>query len=375
VRLSTKLVAIAASVLLLLPGTAACSRGGDSSSSSGGGTGDDRKAAAEVEKLLAGKVEFAKPTAPITPGSHKVAVVASGLASPGPSRAAKSVAEGLAKAGWTAAPAGDGKFTPTAQTQLIGKAVLDKVEGIILISITPAAVAAAVKSAQAANIPIVCILCGPGLPPGMVGVSYNSTIAGQAQAAYAVAKTKPGATIVVYQNAEFEDSRQQSQATAARIRQLCPTCKVEKPSLLLAEATQPNAPLFVNLLTSHPSGRLDAVVMPFDSPAGALANTASQLGRSDFSIIGFGGLAPFIDMVGTGKPPVAAADVLIPTPYIGWVAVDQMVRVLAKQPTWESNKLPVQLVNKNNYATFPANDVNAQPGFDYKATFASLWGK
>ena len=374
-RLPSKFIAVAASVLVL--GMAACSKSTDTPTPSGSASsGGDQQAAAatEVETLLAGKVDFPKPTASVTPGSHKIAVVAAGLASPGPSLAAKNVVEGIAKIGWTADAPGDGKFTPTTQAQLIGKAVLDKVDGIVLIAITPAAVAASVKAAQDANIPIVCILCGD-VPSGMVSVSNDPVAAGKAQAAYAVAKTKPGATIVVYQNTEFDASKQQSAAAAARVKELCPSCTVETPSLLLGEAVQPNAPIFVNLLNSHPTGKLDAVISPFDSPAGALTNTAAQLARTDISVIGHGGLAPFINMVGTGTPAMAKADVLISTPYFGWSAVDEMARLLAKAPTWNAAQMPVQLVTKDNFSKFPSDDVNAQPGFDFRAAFAKLWGK
>ena len=372
-RLSSKIIAVASSALLLA--TAACSRSTDNTTP-GGTSGEDQHAvaAAEVADLLAGNVTFPKPTESFDPGTHRIAIIASGLASPGPSLVAKTAAEAVAKIGWTADPAGDGKFTPTTQAQLIGKAVLDKVDGIILVSITPAAVAASIQAAQDAKIPIVCVLCGD-VPNGVVGVANDPVAAGKAQAAYAVAKTKPGATIVVYQNTEFDASRQQSAAAAARVKELCPSCTVETPSMLLTEATQPNAPIFVNLLNSHPVGKLDAVISPFDSPAGALTNTASQLGRTDISVIGHGGLAPFINMVGTGNPAMAKADVLISTPYFGWSAVDELARMLAGKPTWEASLMPVQLVDKDNFSKFPTDDLNAQVGFDFRAEFAKLWGK
>ena len=259
--------------------------------------------------------------------------------------------------------------------RLSKKLVLDKVDGIILIAITPDAVSASISAAKTANIPIVCALCGPDLPTGIINVTNDSAAAGRAQAAYAVSVTKPGSTIVVYQNTEFKASQQQTAETAKHAKELCPTCTIDTPSLLLAEASQPNAPIFTSLLTKYPEGKLGAVILPFDTPAGALSNTASGLGRSDFTVVGFGGLAPFIDMVGTGKPVVAKADVLISTPYYGWVSVDQLGRAMAKQTNWDSKGLPVSLVDKTTYSRYTAGSIFLEPTYDYKTELPKLWGK
>jgi ribose transport system substrate-binding protein len=365
--------ALIAAMLLL----AACGKGGDSSPEATGSAAaiTNEKAAAEVKTLLAGDVQFPMPTEPVSPGSHRVAVIASGLASPGPSVLADNAMEAVKKIGWTADPPGDGKFTPTTQAQLIEKAVLDKVDGIILVSITPSAVAAAVKAAGDAGIPVVCALCGPGLPAGMVGVGNDDKAAGRAQAVYAASVAKPGDTVVVYQNTEFKQSEAQMAEAAAAVRELCPKCKVKTPSLLLAQAMQPNAPIFTSLLNEYREGSLSSVVMPFDTPASVLANSAAQLGRHDFSVIGLGSLSPFVDMVGAGRPAVAKADVLISTPLYGWASVDELARKLAGKQPWGADKMPVALVDQKTYGNYKKGELFVLPKFDYKAKFTELWGK
>jgi ABC-type sugar transport system substrate-binding protein len=335
----------------------------------------NEKAAAEVKKLLAGDVEFPMPTEPVTPGTHRVAVITSGLASPGPSVLAQNTMEAIRRLGWTADKPGDGKFTPTTQAQLIEKAVLDRVDGIILVSITPSAVAAAVKSASDAKIPVVCALCGPGLPQGMVGVGNDGKAAGRAQAAYAASLAKPGDTVVVYQNTEFKQSEEQMAEAARALKEMCPDCKVETPSLLLAQAALPNAPIFTSLLNKYRQGSLSSVVMPFDTPASVLANSAAQLGRDDFAVIGLGALSPFVEMVGTGTPAVAKSDVLISTPFYGWASVDQLARMLAGKQPWTADTMPVALIDKSTYGNYTRGNFFVMPKFDYKAKFAELWGK
>lgn len=365
---------LVAAMLLLT----ACGGGDGESAQPGSGKAagvTNEKAAAEVKTLLAGDVEFPMPTEPVTPGTHRVAVITSGLASPGPSVLAQNTMDAIRKIGWTADKPGDGKFVPTTQAQLIEKAVLDKVDGIILVSITPSAVAAAVKSAADAKIPVVCALCGPGLPQGMTGVGNDGKAAGRAQAAYAASLAKAGDTVVVYQNTEFKQSEEQMAEAARAIKEMCPGCKVETPSLLLAQAAQPNAPIFTSLLNKYRQGSLSSVVMPFDTPASVLSNSAAQLGRDDFAVVGLGALSPFIDMVGAGQPAVAKADVLISTPLYGWASVDELARMLAGKQTWTADRMPVALIDKSTYGNYAKGNIFVLPKFDYKAKFAGLWGK
>ncbi|GLZ07546.1 hypothetical protein Acsp03_50120 [Actinomadura sp. NBRC 104412] len=365
---------LVAAVLLLT----ACGGGRAETRQSGSGDSagiSNEKAAAEVTKLLAGDVEFPMPTEPVSPGTHRVAVIASGLASPGPSVLAQSAMDAVKRIGWTADKPGDGKFTPTTQAQLIEKAVLDKVDGIILVSITPSAVAAAVKAAADAKIPVVCALCGPGLPQGMVGVGNDDQAAGRAQAAYAASLAKPGDTVVVYQNTEFKQSEEQMAEAARAVKEMCPDCKVETPSLLLAQAAMPNAPIFTSLLNKYRQGTVSSVLMPFDTPASVLANSAAQMGRSDFAVVGLGALSPFVDMVGNGRPAVAKADVLISTPLYGWASVDQLARLLAGKQPWKADEMPVALIDKSTYGRYTKGNIFVLPKFDYKAKFAELWGR
>lgn len=335
----------------------------------------NKAAIAEVEQLASGKLDFPKPDVPVDPGTHNVAIIAGGLASEGPAGVVKATQAAIKKIGWTTGEPGDGKFSPTTQASLIEKAVLDGVDGLVLVLIDPESVASALKAAANAKIPIVCALCAPELPNGIVSISYNAEASGKAQAAYAASVADDKSTIVVYQNSEFAYTTIQAKAAAAHAKELCPGCTVETPSLLLAESNMANAPVFTQLLSKYPQGKLASVVMPFDTPAGVLSNSATKLGRSDISVIGVGGLAPFIDMVGTNTPPVAAADIVYAIPFYGWALVDQLARLFAGEPNWDSSSLPVAIVNKDNYGDYEPGNVFAAPTWDYEAEFATLWGK
>ena len=220
---------------------------------------------------------------------------------------------------------------------------------------------------------MLCILCGPNLPDGVTSIQADPIAAGDAQAAYVTAKTNGKGTIVLYKNSEFAFSQQQMNEVEKRLTQICPGCKVESRSLLLAEGRIPNAPIFTALLSTYPTGKLDYVILPFDSPAASLSNTASQLGRTDFGVVGYGALSPFVDMVGLGQPDVAKASVTISTPYYGWAAVDLAARILAGKPTWKADAMPVAMITKDNFKSYPAGFPYVGPPFDYKTYFTTIW--
>ena len=328
-----------------------------------------------VAKYLKQDLDFPRPVSAVSPGIHNVAVVTAGLASSGPAKVASELKIALAKIGWTSKDAYDGKFLPTEQSALIQKVVLEKVDAIFLVAITPSAVQAGIDAAKAAGIVVACILCGPNLPEGMININVDAAGAGRGQAEYAVKNSKPNGTIFVYQNLEFATSTLESAVAAQRVKDLCPKCNVVTPTLTLAESRTTGAAIWTSLLRDYPAGQLDFVILPFDSPSGALAKTADQLGRTDFGIVGYGALAPFVDMVGIGSPVVAKASLTISTPYYAWAAVDQVARTFAKVSLWDGSQMPFGLITKENFSNYPSGAPFVYPKFDYTKDFPTLWGK
>lgn len=329
-----------------------------------------------VADLLSSKLTFPQPKETLQRGTHNVAIISAGQSSPGPATVSAAIDEAVQTSmAWDTPPIYDGKFSPIEQASLISKAVANRVDVIFLVAITPSTVTAAVAEAVKAKIPVMCVLCGPDLPAGVTGIQADPVAAGNAQAAYVTAMTNGKGRIVLYKNKEYGFTEQQMNQAEKRLKEICPGCKVDVRSLLLAEARVPNAPIFTALLNDYPSGSLDYVIMPFDSPSGALANTASQLGRSDFGIVGYGALSPFVDMIGLGQPVVAKASVTISSPYYGWVAVDLAGRILSGKATYKADAMPVALITKDNFKRYPAGFPYVGPPFDYKQFFSALWKK
>ncbi len=375
--------ALATAVLL-----AACSSSSSSSpdakSSHGGGTSPaDAPGVATAKAALATisktSVTMQKPADPVKPGSHKVAVIAVGLATPGASDTATLVQAAIKDAGWTAPPTYDGKFLPTTASGDIETAINAGDQAIILVSVTPSTVASALQLAHSKKIPVVCILCGPPSTfkqfPGVVGVEPSPENVGTAQADYVVAKSGASAKIWVYEDAEFPFTLVQNQTALATIKKLCPGCQTHVVQMKAGDEQQPGIPVLAGVLSANPKGSIDDIIAPYDNAAAQFSTFLQQKARTEINVIGYAALPVFFTQIQAGSPPSAQATVSIPLPYMAYAAVDEAARMLAGQPTWEANTLGVSLVTRENYTQYDASAPWVAPGFDVASYFKKLWGR
>lgn len=355
------------------PGTAA------SSSASSGASGEVSAAEAAVAKISKpGSLTFPGPTTSVKPGTHKVAIIAAGLSGQGAKTVVPFVQDAVKAIGWTTPAPFDGQFQPTVQSGLIQQAVHDNYQGIFLVAITPSSVATAVKVANAAKIPVVCVNCGPdpnpSAAPDVIHSDPSSTGSGNAQAAEAIAVTGGKGKIAVFSDAEFGQTVVQVESATAYLKRHCPGCSVTTVKMTVKDAVAPGVPLFTAFLSSHPAGSVDVVIAPYDTAAAPFATAAQQAGRSDIKFISFGGLLPFYQQIAAGSPAGAIATVAAPIPYESWAAVDLMARKLAGQPLWDASNLPVEMITHANASEFDKSIPSAEPAGDFKAMFKKYWG-
>jgi ABC-type sugar transport system substrate-binding protein len=376
-------IAVAVPALALL--VAACgssgssSPGGSGSSSSAGPSSEVTAAKAELSKILRTAVPMAKPTTPVKPGTHKVAVVAVGLGTPGASNTAVYVQDAIKEIGWTAPPTYDGKFLPTTASSDIETAVNAGDQAIILVSVTPSTVSSALQLAHSKNIPVVCILCGPPSTfsqfPDVIGVEPSPQNVGAAQAEYVIANSGAKAKVWVYEDAEFPFTLEQNQAALSALKNQCPGCQVHTVQMKAGDEDRPGIPVLAGVVDAHPAGAINYIIAPYDNAAAQFAKYLQQQNRTEIGVVGYAALPVFFDLIAAGSPPGAQATVSIPLQYMGYAAVDQAARMLAGQPTWDANSLAVSLVTRSNYNKYSPSAPWVSPGFEMPSFFAKLWGK
>ncbi len=368
---------------------AACSSNSSSSSSSPPASGGSSSSAttpagvtqanAALGTILKTSVPMDKPTTSVKPGTHKIAVIAVGLATPGASDTAVLVQKAIKDIGWTAPPTYDGKFLPTTASGDIETAINQGDQAIVLVSVTPSTVASALQLAHSKKIPVVCILCGPPSTfssfPGVVGVEPSPQKVGEAQADYVISKTNGTGKIWVYEDAEFPFTLAQNQTALATIKSLCPGCTTHITQMKAGDEQQPGIPVLAGVLSANPKGSIDWIIAPYDNAAAQFSTFLQQKGRTEIGVVGYAALPVFFDQIQAGSPPSAQATVSIPLPYMAYAAVDELARMLDNQPTWDANNLAVSLVTRDNYSQYQASAPWVAPGFDVSGFFRKLWGR
>jgi len=95
--------------------------------------------------------KFAGPTTAFDPGPGKAAVIGCGFASAVCAEQARYGVEALRAMGWDVPEAFDGQNSPQVESGFIDRAVADNLDGIILASVDPSTVKAALDRAIAAK--------------------------------------------------------------------------------------------------------------------------------------------------------------------------------------------------------------------------------
>ncbi|WP_182481315.1 sugar ABC transporter substrate-binding protein [Nocardioides immobilis] len=321
------------------------------------------------------KVELPYPTTPTEIGEHTVSFITSGVAAGGTAEVQADQVKIIEDAGWTVDGPYDGEFTPSLQGTLIEQAVLRGVDGIILYSIPPETVPAAVKSAQEAGIPIVCSFCQPTQPTEgvtLIGETAESLVTPQIPVILADLN-KDDATIVVVR---FENNTVEAN-TSEQIRLIeeqCPDCKVETIVFSVSDLGKPTVPAYVNMLREYPEGELDAVIAPFNPAATSLINTAEQAGRDDFRIHVTFGDAEIGQQIESGEhAPLLAGSVIESPIFKGYAIVDALARVFNDQEVPDYSNLPGAPIMQQNAGEY-LNDDGRWETDEMKAKFYEQWG-
>jgi ABC-type sugar transport system substrate-binding protein len=286
--------------------------------------------------------------------------------------------EALKAAGWSATPTGDGEFSPATQANLIQQAVQEGVEAIVLAAVDPASTKAAVDAAIAKGIPISCIGCSS--PPELTenGTVIDSAVepvqAGEEIGYWIVANSGGEGKVVSFVDHAFATEVKHNEGTKKVVEELCSGCEYEEQSFATAELEKPGPPVFSAALSSNPAGSLDWVNSNSATYATPMVKTAAQQGREDVKVVGIETTPEFLAEM--PKTEIANALLYVPFNYLGWSAVDNVIRQVNNQPTWDTDEMPSALITKETVGPYleAAPGLYEFPEFDFRSMFEKLWG-
>jgi ribose transport system substrate-binding protein len=346
-----------------------CGSSSDSSSAASGDTGATA-APAKADTGAAAKIiaEASKPIAAwdgfgtaIKPpaGKHIVAIECSSLGV-GCVQGAEAVKEAGSALGWSTDIV-NGKGDPTVWNSAIQNAVAGKADGIVLFAISPALVKDGIAKAKAAGVPVAAAFVGPKADALSV---VDPVEGGRIMAGFLDSATQSKGSFLILNDGEFSLTDERNKAMISELGQLCSACKTKTVEFTFATMPTKLAGQVASALQADPT--MGYVVVPFDA-AVTFVRQGIEQGGGKAKVASFEGDPPTLKTIGDG---VQDADVAGPNVWIGWQAVDNLARIMVKQPVSDA-PLPVRLFSTNN----KDDAVGWDGDLDFKTKYQQLWGK
>jgi ribose transport system substrate-binding protein len=365
-------------VCIVLVAAAGCSSSGSSASSAGsspsGGASSEVAAAKAAYTPLTDPdgAKWPKPNQPFAPGKHKVAIVICGAAGAGCSTIGKAADSAAQAMGWSP-KVFDGAFDPSKQAGYIQQATLEGYDAIIIAGFDPHTVASAVTGAVNKGLPVVCVECATDQAKGVSVVAGDFTASGVAMGNYMIANSDAKAKVALFTDKAFPHIIQYTDAIKQTLSSGCTACSVDTQYFPTADLAKPGPPTWTAYLSGHPAGSFDWAATGYENMGVPFAKTLQDQGRTDVKVTTYNGTLPdTMSDIESGSSPLVAT-VIFPTTYEGWSAMDLAARLVTKQQPWDTEHLPVLLVDKTNVGELPEPKGDYQPNFDYKKMFQDQW--
>ena len=391
-------------LLAITVGVAACGGGSSSSDTSAESTeatptaeetssaaGESSEGAAGPGKAAAEKVveeaadikalKYPKPPAePYDPGTGKIAVITCGtVGAQGCVEMGNEAIAAAKAAGWEPTELLDGEFNPSVESGLIQQQLTENVDAIVLISIEPEPVAAAIEAAAKAGVPVAGVFLEPakGFPEEGGPVTFvrsDPFKEGEVMAAYVAANSEgPTRVDIVTDASTFVSVGMNKTGFEEASERFCPECEVHYTPSPASEAAKPGPPAFAGLLSSNPMGSLEWVTSLSDPLGEPALKTAEQQGRTDIKWIGNQDGPAMVESIAEGG--IVQATTTVAFRYAAWAGVDEAIRQVRGLKPWDANTLPTGLLTPENIelGTQYLPKYFGTPGFDYEAMFEELW--
>jgi len=372
---TTRAVAACAAVAML-GALGAC--GNDSSkpaSSSATATSDSGDAAAfkqqEAKLLDTASFDWPMPTEKYDQGQGKIAIISCGEADAGCHTLTVGAQDAAKAAGWQS-KVFDTAFDPNKGGGFVQQAVQEKYDGIVLGAINPTLIQSAVAAATKAGIPIGCAVC---VTPD--SAEYKDVVdatsggaAGEAEAVGVIAASGAKAKVAYFYTPGQAIEVARTDALKAKFAE-CKACKLNILKVPLGDLAKPGPPFFTGFLSTPLAKQVDWITASSDAYSVPAMKTALDRGLKDYR---FGGTAATKDMTVamTKADAVAAVTVAESYSYAAWASVDNIMRRVAKAPTWDASALPVALVTPKNAAKYAQGGELTPPG-GIEAVFKPFW--
>ena len=256
----------------------------------------------------------------------------------------------------------------------VSQAVAQKADGIVLFAIPTTAVAAQVKEAKAAGIPVVDTYnsnVGTDLSAdGFFGhVSADYAEGGKEAAAWMMEDSKCKVDAAIMGNAVLAPHKAQRDAALTEFKLCGSSCKGQYVTLELPKLATDAGPQAQQTLRRNPD--MKYIYSLLDGAVTFVAPAVQQAGRNDVKVVSMGGDAASLERIRSKTSIHKAVVAIPPQSYQGYAFMDQILRAITgeKAVDW---KLTTRFIDASNVGK---SDADIFPQFDgVEAKFRTLWG-
>lgn len=247
-----------------------------------------------------------------------------------PADAAQEAAEAL---GWSVTQY-DGQGDPVTQNQVVSQAINGGANAVLMAGVDPAQIGSALELAEERGVPVGSMT--QGIAPGNgiafdIGADYVRS--GEIIGSWIVADSA-GTAVVLPTNAKEFASTVTIVESAIDTVATCEACDVKETEYFVGSNIGNGlGQRIASALQRQPD--VDYLIGAFDPAVADIVPAINNAGIGDrVKIISNVGLTQNLGFIADGN--VQAADVVYDNTYIGYAAVDQLIRVLVGEPLWES---------------------------------------
>jgi ribose transport system substrate-binding protein len=259
----------------------------------------------------------------------------------------------------------------------VSEAIAQHAGGIVLYAVNLSIVATEIKAAKAAGIPVVDLVNGEPATEspaseGIYGhVTEDAAEGGKIAADWMLDYTGCHLDTAILGGSAVTPHVLAAAGAKAEIQKLCgSSCQSQFVSLDLSQLVTEAQQQAQQVLRRDPG--INVMYPEFDAAVPYVVAGLKQAGdQSKVKLIAADGTPESIAYIRSGTSPQLADWSLPPAGYVGWDAMDQILRGMAGIAP-ASGVLPIQLLDPSNIGT---TGTNLFPNFDsYQSKFKQLWG-
>lgn len=338
-------------------------------------TAQSTQASQEADKAY-GQIENLVPTTEVTaPAQLRVAVVMGNASMSGssvPCAAIESICEHF---GWDV-QTWDGEGDPSKENDAIISAISWGAECIITCSVQASNVQSALQAASEAGIPCGSLSCGNDTPNPILkadGYNYEFDIGpdydglGYAFGDWIQAHTEGSGKIACW---DFAGESSIDYHREGLYRSLADKgiAYDERGCFTFDQLGDVLNRQVASYLTNNPD--TEFIFFPFDPAAQPVSEFLDLNGYTDVKVLGVLGNAEMVALINQGSAATATA--AYDNTYMGYAAMDQMLRVLAGQDLIEPHgeNVPYLILDETNAVE---SDAGWTAPFDYAASYYAIW--